>query len=162
MTTKKLTLSANLIALSAILSYIKLYQFPQGGSITLCAMLPILIISWKFGAKIAMLSGAVFGFIMLLIDPYILHPAQVLLDYPLPFMTFGAIAAIIKNRYLSIVAAFLGRFICHFASGVFFFSSFAPEGMSPVIYSIIANATYLLPEMLLTIIVVKIIAYKLN
>ncbi|MBQ7705838.1 MAG: energy-coupled thiamine transporter ThiT, partial [Selenomonadaceae bacterium] len=59
--------------------------------------------------------------------------------------------------FLSTLLAFCGRFLCHFISGVIFFASYAPEGISPIIYSITANATYLVPELIITCLILKIL-----
>ena len=68
-----------------------------------------------------------------------MHPVQVLFDYPLPFMALG-LAGFLKDKKWSgtSIAASI-RFTCHFISGVVFFDSFAPDGISPVIYSLLIN-----------------------
>ena len=91
MNTKKLLAAALalLMALALILSQFRLYHFPQGGSVTLGAMVPLLIISFRYGAGVGALAGFVFGLIQIIQDPFILHPLQVLFDYPLPYMALG-------------------------------------------------------------------------
>ena len=59
---------------------------PQGGSITCGAMLPLLFIAYRYGPGIGCLTGFLYGLINILQDPFILHPLQVLFDYPLPYM----------------------------------------------------------------------------
>lgn len=127
------------IALAFILDMLKVYTLPNGGgSISLGSMIPILIISFTYGPSIGLFTGFLFGVLKLTIDPYILNPIQVLFDYPLPFMAVG-IAGFFKNKYLGATLGMLLRFICHFISGVVFFGSYAPAGMSPIIYSIGVN-----------------------
>ena len=77
------------LALATILKMLRLYHFPQGGSITLGSMVPILFIAFMYGPQVGCLTGFLYGIITLIMDPYILHPVQVLFDYPLPFMCLG-------------------------------------------------------------------------
>jgi len=128
------------LALATILKMLRLYHFPQGGSITLGSMIPILLIAFMYGSEVGCLTGFLYGSITFILDPYIMHPVQVLFDYPLPFMALG-LAGFFKNkRWLGASIAIFIRFICHFISGVAFFGSFAPKGVSPIIYSLTVNA----------------------
>ncbi|MDZ5034665.1 energy-coupled thiamine transporter ThiT, partial [Clostridium perfringens] len=78
------------LALATILHLVKIVDLPNGaGSINLGSMVPILLIAFIYGPEIGMLTGFLFGIIYLIISPYILHPIQVLFDYPLPFMAVG-------------------------------------------------------------------------
>lgn len=129
------------IALAFILDMIKIYTFPNGGgSVSLGSMIPIMLISFVYGPSIGLFTGFLFGLLKLLIDPYILNPIQVLFDYPLPFMAVGA-AGFFKNKYIGGTIGMLLRFISHFISGVVFFGSYAPEGISPIVYSLFVNGT---------------------
>ena len=127
------------IALAIILDMLKIYTLPNGGgSISLGSMIPIFLISFIYGPSIGLFTGFLFGILQLIINPYILNPIQVLFDYPLPFMAVG-IAGFFKNKYLGATLGMLLRFVCHFISGVIFFGSYAPAGISPIIYSIAVN-----------------------
>ena len=127
------------IAIDFILDMLKFYTLPNGGgSISLGSMIPILLISFIYGPSIGLFTGFLFGVLKLIIDPYILNPIQVLFDYPLPFMAVG-VAGFFKNKYLGATLGMLLRFACHFISGVIFFGSYAPAGMSPIIYSLAVN-----------------------
>lgn len=159
-TTKMLINISLLIGLAIILQYLRVYHLPQGGSVTLGGMIPLLLISFRYGAGVGIFAGFVFGLINILQDPFILHPVQVLFDYPLPFMAMGLAGLFPEKIFLSTVLAFAGRFICHFISGVVFFASYAPEGMSAVEYSIVANASYLVPELILSCVILKILPIK--
>ena len=159
-TTKMLINISLMLAMSTILSYLRIYHFPQGGSVTLGAMIPLLLISFRYGTGVGTLAGFVTGLINLIQDPFILHPIQVLFDYPLPFMAMGLAGIFSEKFFLSTVLAFVGRFLCHFISGVVFFASYAPEGISPVLYSITANATYLVPELLISLAILKFLPVK--
>ncbi|AOR22306.1 energy-coupled thiamine transporter ThiT [Clostridium taeniosporum] len=127
------------LALATILKIFRIYHFPQGGSITFGSMVPILLIAFMYGPQVGFLTGFLYGMITLFMDPYILHPIQVLFDYPLPFLCLGIAGFLPNKKYLGVILAVLGRFICHFISGVAFFGSFAPEGMSPALYSLSVN-----------------------
>lgn len=128
------------LALATILKIFRIYHFYQGGSITFGSMVPIFIISFMYGPRIGFLTGFLYGVITFVLDPYILHPVQVLFDYPLPFMALGIAGYFKNNKSLGISISVFVRFICHFISGVAFFGSYAPEGTSPVIYSLLVNA----------------------
>lgn len=160
LTTKILINISLMLAFAIVLHYLKIYHFPQGGSVTLGGMIPLILISLKYGAGVGTLAGFVFGLITILQDPFILHPIQVLFDYPLPFMAMGLAGIFSDKIILSALLAFAGRFICHFISGVVFFSSYAPEGMSPIIYSLTANATYMIPETIICCIILKFLPVK--
>ena len=146
---------ALMLALSIILHQLRLFHLPQGGAVTLGAMVPLLLLSWRYGPGIGALSGFLYGMINLLQDPFILHPVQVLFDYPLPFMAMGLAGLFPKRIYLATALAFMGRFLCHFISGLVFFGSYAPEGMSPAIYSLTLNGSFMLTEFLICCIVLK-------
>ena len=127
------------LALATILKMLRLYHLPQGGSITLGSMIPILLIAFMYGPEVGCLTGFLYGIITFILDPYIMHPVQVLFDYPLPFMALGLAGYFKNNRWLGTSMAIFVRFICHFISGVAFFGSFAPQGVSPIIYSLTVN-----------------------
>ena len=140
------------IALAFILDMLKIYTLPNGGgSISLGSMIPILLISIVYGPSICLFTGFLFGVLKLIIDPYILNPVQVLFDYPLPFMAVG-VAGFFKNKYLGATLGMLLRFSCHFISGVIFFGSYAPAGMSPILYSLAVNGFAVGGELLICLV----------
>lgn len=135
------------VALATALSYIKVYYLPQGGSITAGSMIPIIWLALRRGAKVGLSAAVVYGIVQLTMEPYIYHPAQVLLDYPIAFGALG-FAGFFKNRpFVGVNIGILGRLLAHFASGIVFFASYAPEGMHPAVYSAIYNGSYMLPEL---------------
>lgn len=151
------------VALAVVLSFLPLFKMPQGGSVSL-QMLPIFIIALRRGGKAGLLAGLIFGLIKLAVDPYIVHPIQLIFDYPLPFMLLGLAGFIpvykFKEKkqvysllFLAIFIGSLGRFLSHLTTGIVFFGHFAPEGQSPFIYSLIYNGSYLLPSFLITFLV---------
>lgn len=147
---KKITFNTRIIThvglalgLSTVLAIFKLYELPAGGSITLGSMVPIILIALFYGPEIGFLTGLLYGVISLILNPYILHPIQVLFDYPLPFMALGA-AGYFKDKKITgtIIAIFL-RFVFHYISGIIFWASSAPKGTSPYLYSLIYNGSFL-------------------
>ncbi|MBE6062536.1 MAG: energy-coupled thiamine transporter ThiT [Clostridium butyricum] len=151
------------LALATILKMLRLYHFPQGGSITLGSMVPIIFIAFLYGPQVGCLTGFLYGIITFIMDPYILHPVQVLFDYLLPFMCLG-LAGFFRGskskQYIGVVLAIFLRFICHFISGVAFFASSAPEGMSPVVYSLVINGHMLGIEGLICLIIITVLPLK--
>lgn len=146
------------LALAIILDMIKLYTFPNGGgSVSLGSMVPIFIIAFAYGPSVGMFTGFLFALLKLIINPYILSPAQVLFDYPLPFIAVG-VSGFFKNKKL--LGASLGmflRFVCHFISGVVFFGEYAPAGMSPVIYSLVVNGPAVGVELLICLVLLALL-----
>ena len=153
------------VALSVILNFIPLWRMAQGGSVSL-EMLPILIIALRWGTGPGMMAGVVYGLVQLALGPFIIHPAQLVLDYPLAYKLVG-LAGIFSNKVnlktksstygwllLSVLTGGLGRFISHLLSGAIFFAQYAPEGQNPWVYSAIYNISYLLPALLLSYIII--------
>lgn len=159
-TTKIITQIGIALAMSTVLSLLKIYQLPQGGSVTFGAMVPILLIALFYGPEMGFLTGFLYGLISLMINPYIFQPIQVLFDYPLPFMALGLVGFFRNKWLLGTIIAVFARFICHFISGVVFFASYAPKGTSPVLYSIIYNASFLSIDAVICIIIMSVLPIK--
>ena len=160
------------VALAVILNFLPLWKMPQGGSVSL-EMLPILIIALRWGFKEGLLAGFVYGLLQLAFNPYIIHPVQLILDYPLPYMLLG-VAGIFKEQVkkhkdkkiniyiiLAVISGGLLRFVTHVLSGVVFFSQYAPEGTNVWIYSTIYNGSYLLPSLIVCYVVIAILKNKI-
>lgn len=145
------------LALSTILNVFRIYRFPQGGSLTLGCMVPILIIAFAYGKEIGFLTGFLYGLINLLTDPYIIHPIQMLFDYPLPSMAMGLAGYFRDRRMLGVFIAFFVKFLCHFISGVVFFGSFAPAGMGAALYSAAVNLPLVGGEMIICMVILRLI-----
>ena len=155
--TRMLVYISLMLAVTILLQQIRLYHFPQGGSVTLGSMIPLMLLTYRYGASVGVFAGFIFGLINIILDPFILHPVQVLFDYPLPFMAVGLAALYQKNIIVSTFLVFAGKFVCHFISGVVFFASYAPEGSSPIIYSLTVNGLMILPECLICCVLMKIL-----
>ena len=158
-TTKKLVYSALGIALALVTSYIKLWEMPMGGSVTLLSMLFICLIGYWYGLKYGLIAGIAFGLLQFVIDPYMISVPQVILDYPLAFGALGLSGLFCDKRFglqIGYVIGVIGRFVCSTLSGVIFFADYAPEGINPWVYSIAYQGSYLGVELLLTLIVISI------
>ena len=156
-TTSMLINVALMLALTIVLHQLRIFHMPQGGSVTLGAMVPLLFLTYRYGAGIGCLAGFLYGMINLMQDAFILHPVQVLFDYPLPYMAL-AVAATVPGRYYTGAAlAFAARFLCHYISGIVFFGSYAPPEMSPYLYSLVFNATYLVPEAVICLLLLRVL-----
>jgi thiamine transporter len=146
--TKALVEGALCVALSVVFSYLKLFSMPHGGSITL-EMAPLLYFSYKYRYKWGMTAGLVSGLLQAVFGGYVAHPAQGILDYPTAFACMG-LAGRFGESAKGVIAgtslAVASRLICHVLSGVMFFASYAPEGQNIWAYSIIYNATFMIPS----------------
>ena len=160
LTTRTLINISLMLALSIILHQLRIYHLPQGGSVTLGGLIPLLLISFRYGAGVGTLAGFLLGLITIIQDPFIVHPVQVLFDYPLPFMAVGLAGIFHEKIFLGTILALAGKFICHFISGVVFFASYAPGGTSPIIYSLVTNATYIVPELIICLVILKVLPVK--
>lgn len=149
---------AVMVALSGALYAVKIFTLPQGGSVTLASMAPIFLLALRRGPKLGIAAGVIFGLVAMVQDVYtgaevIVYPAQVILDYPLAFGLLGTAGFFRKIPLLGVGVGVAARFSSHFVSGVLFFASFAPAGMSPYEYSAIYNGSFLLPELVITMVI---------
>ncbi|MBQ9988971.1 MAG: energy-coupled thiamine transporter ThiT [Clostridia bacterium] len=158
-TARMLSAGALCVALACLLSYICVYHMPQGGSITPASMLPIMLYAWWYGPAAGVIAGAADGVLQLIQGAYIIHPIQFLLDYILPFAVLGLAGLFRKKEGLlpvGITFAALMRYVCHVLSGVVFFASYAPVGQSPLIYSLVYNGSFMLPETIICLLIALI------
>src|ERR687895_2379677 len=157
--TRVLAEAALAVALAFVLGLIKVFQMPFGGAISL-DMVPLILLALRRGPWVGILAGAAYGLLDLAIDPFIVHPVQVLFDYPLAFGVLGLAGFFqptVRGAILGAVVAVLARFLCHFVSGVVFFASYAPEGWNPYVYSAAYNAAYLVPSLAIAIVAVVVL-----
>jgi len=163
-TTQMITLIGLSIALATVLQFITVLRFPQGGSVTAGSMVPIILIAIFYGPEVGFLTGFLFGIINFIVNPFALHPVQVLFDYPLPFMAIGIVGYFrtrnIKGILLGVVLAMLARFTCHFISGIVFFGSYAPKGTPVYIYSLLYNGSYMSVETIVSCVIIAILPLK--
>lgn len=165
--------------LGVVCNTLQLSLWIQGGSISI-EMVPVFIMAFRWGVKGGLLTGLLLGTLQLVTgSAYVVHWFQAFLDYIVAFSVLGfagifsiQIKNSIKNndmkwvRYAvaSITVASLARLLAHIGSGLIFFSAYAPEGMNAVVYSVLYNASFILPSAIVsaisTIILIKAIPKK--
>ncbi|MBP3445800.1 MAG: energy-coupled thiamine transporter ThiT [Clostridia bacterium] len=192
--TMKLTVSAIMVAMSTVLSFIKFSELPYGGSVTLFSFVPILFVGYAYGAKWGLSAGIVYGILQTVfgISGAVAGAGfawyQVLLCALLDYIVAGAMLGLggifkkaIKNPQLSFglgaLTACIFKYISHFLSGYILFGTYAEwfftegAGMDygagilatysgdvlSAVYSLIYNATFMLPETIITVIMACII-----
>lgn len=159
LTAKQLAFCAMSIALGTLLSEIKLIDFPWGGSATLLSMLIICLPGYLFGLGAGLMTGVAYGILQLLVDPYVLFPMQLVLDYLLAFGALGlsGIFSSSKNGLIKgYLAGILGRYVFVVLSGWIFFAEYAWEGWSPLPYSLVYNGIYIFAEGAVTLAVLLV------
>jgi thiamine transporter len=158
--TRVLAEMAIVIALATVLSYIKIFSMPYGGSVTLGSMVPILLITFRRDVRVGVVTGVIYGFVQMFLDGWFYSPVGMALDYPIAFGLLGVAGLFKKQPIVGIVLAMVGRFVSHFISGVVFFGIYAPEGMSPVVYSAVYNGGYMLPELIISAILIYLLIQR--
>lgn len=152
-----------MIALAQVLSYVTLFELPTGGSVTAGSMVPIIIFSIRWGYRKGLLAGVTYGILQFLLGKkYSFHLVSIFCDYLFAFGFLGLAGILRGSLTKSIFGTVIGiaaRFVCHVISGVVVFASYAPEGMSPLRYSLGYNLSFLLPEMIISVALV-ILIYK--
>ncbi len=149
-TTMRLAYAAMCIAIAFVLSMIKLFRMPQGGSVTPASMLPLVLFALACGPAQGVVVGCAYGLLQLIEDFYVIYPVQLLVDYPLAFAAVALCCAAtllpIKNRRVKLVVAvllgYLGRYVMATISGAVFFADSAGE-QNAWIYSLGYNISYL-------------------
>lgn len=134
---RTISYAAVCIAMSFALSYLAPIHLPYGGSVTIASLLPLMIYSYMFGVRKGVFAGAIYGLLQVIQDPWILHPAQLLLDYPIAFAGIGlagmfrGVHALDKAPQVKfLLGALVGsviRYLAHLFAGVFAFGQFAAD-----------------------------------
>ena len=157
--TKQLVFSAAAIALATVISVvIKLPSLPNGGSVTLFSMLVITLIGYWYGPATGLLAAFAYGILQFITGPYVVHPVQVLLDYPLAFGALGLAGFFSKKKnglLIGYLVGVLGRLTCHESSGLIFYTTYVGDftGNAAAIWaSVVYNLSYIVPEAVLTVI----------
>lgn len=136
----RLTESALLIAMATLLSLVTIIRLPQGGDVTLCSTLPLVLIGYRYGVKWGMAAATFNALIQLLLGLSNLSYAAnfgvaviiVLFDYLIAYAAYG-LAGFFKNSKfkqgtalcLSLVVCSAVRYVCHVVSGYFVWSEWA-------------------------------------
>ena len=159
LTVKQLVFCAMSLALGTVLSNLKLYDMPWGGSVTLLSKLMICLPGYWFGLGAGLLTGVAHGFLQLLIEPYVLFPLQLLIDYPLAFGALG-LSGLFSNSKYGLIKGYLvgviGYWVFAVISGAAFFGAYAWDGWAPLPYSMAYNGSYVFAEAALTLVILAI------
>ena len=171
--TRIMTEGAMMIALSTVLSMVKVFTMPYGGSVTLLSMLPLILMSFRHGTKWGLGIAFVHSLLQILLDVSSVAAAGslgaqigcVLLDYVLAFTALGLADAFAKpfsnNKLIAVAVATFGvcflRFLCSFFSGWLLWGSYKDyydwaKDLPVWLYSLIYNGSYMLPETIVTIV----------
>ncbi len=182
--TRLITVTGVSVALAILLGFIRLYRLPWGGALSL-KLLPLIYLALRHGPKAGMAGGLLAGMITLILDPVILHPVQVLLDYGLPYIAIGIIGWFPVWPRLGIIVTSFVRLLSHVLSGVIYFSAYAPPDMNdqvyhflsgigltfplllqdwtvPWLYSILYNSSVIVPETILMVLIIPPLLHRLN
>ena len=164
----KLTESAVMLAFAFVLCLFPLASLPYGGTITACSMLPVVIIAYRYGWKWGLLTGFVFSLLQIVeggigtLSAFTKTPGSFLLvfflDYVIAFTVLG-LAGVFRGRIKSqraelaagTVLVCLLRYACHFLSGITVWRDISIPMAGAVPFSLIYNATYMLPETIITV-----------
>lgn len=168
---------ALLMALSIVLSMIKVWEMPQGGAVTSAGMVPVAMIALRHGTKWGLGAGFAYSLVQMLIG-FVPPPANdffsfllvILLDYVLAFTCLGLSYCIgspfKKHRSLSVGVGVFGvcmlRYLCSFLSGILIWGAYAPENMPVWLYSLTYNGSYMIPEAILSTVVAIILVKTLD
>ena len=145
-TARMIANAALCLALAFVLSYIKLFDLPQGGAVTAASLLPIIAFAYGYGLAPGLVVGVAYGLLQMIQDPWIVTPVQAILDYPLAFacIALAAVARKLPDSWgwlAGMALAAVGRFVCHTLTGVVFFAEYAEgTGMTPFVYSVSYNS----------------------
>lgn len=158
--TRQLVFSAMAMALAMVTSMIKVVDMPMGGSVTFFSMLFICLIGYWYGLKGGLMTAIAYGFLQLIVDPYIISVPQMLTDYIFAFGALGLAGIFAGSKHGLIkgyIVGVLGRYFFSFLSGMIFFGSYASSyNMSAPIYSLVYNGAYLGLEALITLVLIAI------
>lgn len=162
MTAKQLVFCGMAIALAFLTSYLKVFEMPWGGSVTLCSMLFIVLVGNWYGPKTGILVGFAYGLLQFLQEPYVLSFFQVCCDYILAFAALGTAGFFAKSRYGLVkgyIVAVIARGAFHALGGYLYWMSYMPDNFPQSlksIYPIAYNYSYILAEGAITLVIISI------
>ncbi len=186
---KSLAYAGVMVALSFGLSYVKLYSQPQGGSITLLSMLPIMLYAYMFGVRDGLMAAFAYSILQCVQGVYFLNFLQFLFDYIIGFTVLGLAGAFharslkvhlplqktqkasIKALYafinqfpfalvLGMTIGFVGRYLASVIAGYVFWGTYAPAGQHPLVYSLVYNLVLLIDGIIAVVGGVMLMSFK--
>ncbi len=131
------------LAIAFVLSYVKLFSMPLGGSVTLCSMLPVVLFGYLYGPAYGFTAAFAYSLLQIVQGAYVVHPVQFALDYLFAFTALGLGSLFPKSLPLGMAVSGLARMACSMLSGIVFFASYAYEAgySSALWYSLIYNGS---------------------
>jgi thiamine transporter len=169
-TVRKLTESAIFIAIATVLSFLKI-DLPFGGGVTIVSMLPLIIISHRWGWKWGVFTAFVYAVLQMLFGldnvgyatTFLTAVGVIVFDYIVAYTVIG-LSGIFdkpcsktrKSLCIGIAVTFFLRFVCHYITGVWIWGGWMPESFmnmtmtSPWLYSFLYNGWYMLAELIIT------------
>lgn len=159
---RRLAYCAMAVALAYVTSFIKHFELPYGGSVTLLSMLFIVLVGNWYGVKTGVLVGFAYGVLQFLQEPYFLSLFQVCCDYVLAFAALGLSGLFRKRKnglLIGYIAAVLARGFFHSLGGYLYWMDYMPENFPQslrTLYPIIYNYSYLLAEGVITVIIIRL------
>jgi len=158
---RALTEGAVMVALAQILSYIKLWRMPWGGSIVL-AMVPIILYAVRWGLARGLLASFALGCLQFMFDGgFAIGWQSIVGDYVLAYGVLG-LAGLFHGKkggiYLGTLVGGFARFLVHYVVGATIWAEYMPETFlglsmhSPWFYSLLYNLTYMLPNIAITLV----------
>lgn len=170
MSTKELVFCAMAMALAFVTSYLRVFNLPYGGSVTLFSMLFICLIGNWYGVKVGIMTGFAYGLLQFVQEPYVLSFFQVCCDYVLAFAGLGLAGVFRKSKNGLLKGYILGilvRGAFHSLGGYLYWMDYMPESFPQALaalYPIIYNYSYILAEGVVTVIVISLppVAKALN
>ena len=162
MGTRQLVFCAMAMSLAFITSYLKLFNMPWGGSVTLCSMLFIVLIANWYGPKTGILVGLAYGILQFIQEPYVLSLFQVCCDYILAFAALGVAGFFAKSKHgllKGYIAAVIARGAFHALGGYLYWMDYMPDNFPKAltsVYPIVYNYSYLVAEGIITVIIISI------
>ena len=156
MHTHTLVEAALMIAAAQLLSYIKLFEAPFGGSVTAASMLPIVLFAIRRGPVWGFGAGFAYGLLQQFLGGAFYNIPSLFLDYLVAFCVLGVAGFFGKRKYGLIwggIAAGFARFLVHFAAGILVWADYAPDGMAVWQYSLGYNGWYMLIDTVIVVVV---------
>ncbi|MBO5896559.1 MAG: energy-coupled thiamine transporter ThiT [Clostridia bacterium] len=164
---RRIAESAVMLALATVLSELAVVKLPYGGSVTLFSQVPMIALSYRYGVKWGAFSGMAMGIVQMLfglnnfsyVSGVVAYLILIFADYVIAFgcLGFGGMfrgkienpgcALALGGAVVSVI-----RFVCHFISGVTIWGDYSGGAMSAVWYSVTYNASYMLPELIVTLV----------
>lgn len=175
--TRKLVESALMVAIATVLSILKI-DLPFGGGVTIASMLPLILISHRWGWKWGVLTAFVYSLIQLMLGldnvgyatTFWTALGVIFLDYVVAYTVLG-FSGLMEKPFgktraavmVGIAVTFCARFLCHYITGVWIWGGWMPETFmnmtmtSPWVYSLLYNGWYMLAELVITEVIAALV-----